>query len=119
MYPHLRDFMPFSDSIQYGIPKQIKYADSDSSSFNSNESLSDEQSFQNDLSPSYQSKPLIPSSNTNHTPLNPLSNDNSPLTQNENSTFKQTIETHQTYTPFERSRHSSRNQSASKRKVNS
>ena len=91
LYPHLRDFMRFSDSIQFGIPKPIKFADSESSSFNSNESLSDEQSLQNDLSLSYQSKPLIPSSNTNHTSLNPLSNDNSPLTKNENSTLKQII----------------------------
>ena len=80
LYPHLRNFMRFSDTIQHDIAKPIKYANSDSFLFNSNESLSDEQSSQHDLSPSYQSKPLIPSSKTNHTSYNSSSNDNSPMT---------------------------------------
>ena len=38
LYPHLRHFVRFSDSINYdiNIPKPIKYANSDSSPFNSN-----------------------------------------------------------------------------------
>ena len=38
----------FSDSINYDIPKPIKYADSDSSPFNSDESLSDDTSLPDD-----------------------------------------------------------------------
>ena len=45
LYPHLRNFMRFSDSITYIIPKPIQYADSDSPPFNSDESLSDDTSF--------------------------------------------------------------------------
>ena len=45
LYPHLRNFMRFSDSINLDIPKPIKYANSDSSPFNSDESLSDDTSF--------------------------------------------------------------------------
>ena len=44
LYPHLRSFMRFSDTIQFQIPKQIKYANSDSSPFNSDESFLDEDS---------------------------------------------------------------------------
>ena len=43
-YPHLRNFMRFSDSITYNIPKPIQYANSDSSPFNSDESFSDDPS---------------------------------------------------------------------------
>ena len=41
LYPHLRSFMRFSDSTQFQIPQPIKYANSDSSPFNSDESISD------------------------------------------------------------------------------
>ena len=44
LYPHLRNFMRFSDSINLDIPNPIKYANSDSSPFNSDESLSDDTS---------------------------------------------------------------------------
>ena len=37
--------MRFSDSITFDVPKPIKYANSDSSPFNSDESLSDDTSF--------------------------------------------------------------------------
>ena len=46
MYPHLHDFMRFSHSTQFDIPKPIKHEYSDSSPFNSDESLSDEDSSQ-------------------------------------------------------------------------
>ena len=43
-YPHLRSFMRFSDTTQFQIPQPTKYANSDSSPFNSDESLSDKDS---------------------------------------------------------------------------
>ena len=66
LYPHLRNFMRFSDSIKLDIPKPIKYANSDSSPFNSDESLSDDTSFSDNdqtLSPNNFSPQT--SSNTN------------------------------------------------------
>ena len=42
LYPHVRNFMRFSDSINADIPKPTKYANSDSSSFLSDISSSDE-----------------------------------------------------------------------------
>ena len=53
-YPHLRSFMRFSDTTQFQIPHPTKYANSDSSPFNSDESLSDEDSFQTYMTPSLQ-----------------------------------------------------------------
>ena len=44
LYPHLRSFMRFSDTAQFQIPQPTKHANSDSSPFNSDESLSDEDS---------------------------------------------------------------------------
>ena len=44
IYPHLRSFMRFSDTTQFQIPQPTRYANSDSSPFNSDESLSDEDS---------------------------------------------------------------------------
>ena len=44
LYPHLRSIMRFSDTTQFQIPQPTKYANSDSSPFNSDESLSDEDS---------------------------------------------------------------------------
>ena len=41
--------MRFSDSTNYNIPKPIKYANSDSSPFNSDDSLSDDNSSQDNL----------------------------------------------------------------------
>ena len=40
LYPHLRSFMRFSDSTQFQFPQPIKYANSDSSPFNSDEDSS-------------------------------------------------------------------------------
>ena len=58
--------MRFSDSIQYGIPKPIKYANYDSSPFNSDDTLSDDTSSQEDISLS-----------TSGPPSNPFFQDNS------------------------------------------
>ena len=44
LYPHLRSFMRFSDTAHFQIPQPTKYSNSDSSPFNSEESLSDEDS---------------------------------------------------------------------------
>ena len=45
LFPHLRNFMRFSDSVTYNIPKPFQYANSDSSPFNSDESPFDDTSF--------------------------------------------------------------------------
>ena len=52
LYLHLRSFMRFSDTTQSQIPQPIKYANSDSSPFSSDESLSDEDSSQTFITPS-------------------------------------------------------------------
>ena len=44
LYPHLHNFMRFSDTTQFQVPQPTKYANSDSSPFNSDESLSDDDS---------------------------------------------------------------------------
>ena len=62
LYPHLRSFMRFSDSTQFQIPQPFKYANSDSSPFNSDESLSDEDSSQTFMTPS---TTLTPSKTSN------------------------------------------------------
>ena len=96
--------MRFSDSTHFDIPKPIKYANSDSS-FNFNESPSDEDSSQND-SNSHSLPPIT--SNCDST--NP-SNDSSPIKRHDNPHFKKIIKTHQTNPPIDRSRHPSQNQS--------
>ena len=66
LYPYLRNFMRSSDSIIFDVPKPIKHANSDSSPFNSDESLSDDTSFSDNdqtLSPNNFSSQT--SSNTN------------------------------------------------------
>ena len=54
--------MRFSDSTQFQIPQRFKYANSDSSPFNSDESLSDEDSSQTFMTPS---TTLTPSTTSN------------------------------------------------------
>ena len=118
LYPHLRSFMRFSDSTQFQIPPPIKYANSDSSPFISDESLSDEDSSQtfmtpsttltssttsNQNSPQQSSTPFIPS---NHKSLTPPTNDN--------SLYKNIINTPHTNIPSDRSRHRSQNQKDSR-----
>ena len=75
LYPHLRSFMRFSDSTQLQIPQPIKYANSDSSPFNSDESLSDDDSSQTLITPSTISTPSSISNQNlpqaNRTPLIP------------------------------------------------
>ena len=59
-YPHLRNFMRFSDSPQYDIRKLIKYANCDSSPFNSDDTLSDDTSSQENFSSSTPNPPSSP-----------------------------------------------------------
>ena len=69
LYPHLRNFMRFSHSINLDNPKPNKYANRDSSPFNSDESLSDNTSFSdNDQTLSPNNFSSRTSSNTNPTP---------------------------------------------------
>ena len=91
------------DSTQFNIPKPNKYANSDSSLFNSDESMPDE-----DSSPQF----TTPSTNSNYDPTS-SSNDHSSIKLYDNSPFKEIITTPQTDIPIDRSRHPSQNQSNS------
>ena len=71
--------MRFSDSTQFNIPKSIKYANSDSSPFNSDESQSDEDPSQN---------PIIPPTTSNYDVKTPSSDDSSPIKLHDHSSFK-------------------------------
>ena len=117
LYPHLRSFMRFSATTQFQIPQPTKYANSGSSPFNSDESLSDEdsqtfmtpsttedssQTFTTPFSTSNQNTPSITS---NHKSLTPPTNDN--------SLYKDIINTPHTNIPSDRSRHPSHNQTYS------
>ena len=89
--------MRFSDTTQNQIPQITRYANSDSSPFNSDESLSEEDS-QTFMTP--------PSCST--------SNQNTPsITSNDNSLYKHIINTPHTNVPSDRSRHPSHNQTTS------
>ena len=119
LYPHLRSFMRFSDTTQFHIPQPTKYANSDSSPFNSDKSLSDEDS-QTFMTPSTTGN----SSQTFVTPSSfSMSNQNTPPTTsndksltsstNDNSLYRHIINTPHTNIPSDRSRHSSNNQTTS------
>ena len=81
LYPHLRNFMQFSDSLKTDILKPNKYANSNSSSFFSDTSSSDDESY-----------------NTIH-PHNP----NTSLS--DTSSYKTNTKTHDTNPSFTRLRH--------------
>ena len=119
LYPRLRSFMRFSDTTQFQIPQPTKYANSDSSPFNSDESLSDEDS-QTFMTPSTTDN----SSQTFVTPSSfSTSNQNTPSTTsndksltsstNDNSLYRHLINTSHTNIPSDRSRPSSNNQTTS------
>ena len=105
--------MRFSDTTQFQIPQPTKYANSDSSPFNSDESLSDEDSqkfmtpsttedsSQTFMTPFSTSNQNTPSTTSNHKFLTPLTNDN--------SLYKDIINTPHTNIPSDRSRHPSYN----------
>ena len=94
--------MRFSDNTQFHIPHPIKYANSDSSPFNSEDSPSDDESSQQSMTPSNTSNYNCPTpSSNNHSPIKPI----------ENSPFKRIIKTPHTDIPIVKSRHLSQNQS--------
>ena len=101
LYPHLRNFIRFSDSITYNIPKPIQYANSDSSPFISDESLSDDPSLSDD------DQTLSPNDLSTQT----LSNTNLP--SNANIPSQPILQSPSTNHSFDRTRHPSQNQSPS------
>ena len=117
LYPHLRSFMRFSDTTQFQIPQPIKYANSDSSPFNSDESLSVADSSQTFMTPSTSLTLYITfnqnSPQANRTPF--ITSNHKSLTPsiNDNSLYKNIINTPHTNIPSDRSRHPSQNQTDS------
>ena len=111
--------MGFSDTTQFQIPQPTKYANSDSSPFNSDESLSEE-----DSQTSMTSSTMNNSSHTFVTP-SPFSTSNQNIpsitsndksltsSTNDNSLYRYIINTPHTNVSSDRSRHSSNNQTTS------
>ena len=93
--------MRFSDSITYNIPKPIQYANSDSSPFNSEESLSDDPSLPDE------DQTLSPNDLSTQTPSN------SNLPSNTNLPSQPILQAPGTNHSFDRTRHPSQNQSPS------
>ena len=95
--------MRFSDTTQFQIPQTNKYANSDSSPFNSDESLSEEDS------QTFVTPPSFNASNQNTPSI--TSNENSfTSSTNDNSSSRHIINTPHTNVSSDRSRHSSSNQ---------
>ena len=117
LYPHLRSFKRFLDSTQFHIPQPIKYANSDSSPFNSDESLSDIDSSQTLMTSSTISTPFSTSNQnlpqSSRTPLIPSNYNPSILPTNDTSVYKDIINTPHTIIPIDTSRHPSHNQTDS------
>ena len=109
--------MCFSDSTQFQIPQSIKYANSDSSPFNSDESLSDEDSSQTFMTPfTTLTPPTISNQNSSQasrTPFIPSNHMSLTPPTNDNSLYKDVINTPHTNITNDRSRHPSQNQTAS------
>ena len=95
--------MRFSYTTQFQIPKQIKHANSDSSPFNSDESLSDEDSSQTFMTPSTTLTPSTTSNQnspqTSRTPF--ITSNHMSLTRptKNNSFYKNKIKTPHTKNP--------------------
>ena len=133
LYPHLRSFMPFSDTTLFRVP-QPRYANSDSSPFNSDESSSDDNS-QTFMTPTstenYSGESITPSttsttfttstpvntpnqnSSQNNTPFIPSNHNSLTPPTNDNTGYKNIINTPHTNILSDRSRHSSQNQTDS------
>ena len=111
--------MRFSDTTQFQIPQPTKYANSDSSPFNSDESLSNEtsQTFMTPSTTEDSSQTFVTPSSFNTSNQNTpsiTSNDKSlTSTANDNSLYKNIINTPHTNIPSDRSRHFSNNQTNS------
>ena len=118
LYPHLRSFMRFSDSTQFQTPQPKKDANSDSSPFNSDESLSNEDSSQTFMTPpsTISTSSSISNQNVpqaNRTPLIPSNHKPLTLPTNDNPVYKSIINTPHTNIPIDRSRHPSHSQTDS------
>ena len=106
--------MRFSDTTQCHISKPIQYANSDSSPFNSEES--DEDSSQTFMTPSTTVTPSTASNQNSHQASTPfITSNHKSLTPptNDNSLYKNIINTPHTNIPNDRSRHPSQNQTDS------
>ena len=112
IYPHLRNFMRFSDTTQIQSPPPTKNANSDSSPFNSDESLSDDNSQTSTIPSStvtpYNTPSMPSSQNTSFEPSNHNPSPN-PIT-NDTTLYKNIINTPQPNYHNDRSRHPSLNQ---------
>ena len=111
--------MLFSDTTQFQIPQPTKYANSDSSPFNSDESLSDEDSqtfitpsTTNNFSQTYVTSPSFSTSNQN-TPYTTSNDKSLPSSTNDNSLYRHIINTPHTNIPTDISRHPANNQTTS------
>ena len=111
--------MRFSDTTHFQIPQPTKYANSDSSPFNSDEFLSDEdsQTFMTpstteDSSQTFVTPSSFSTSNQN-TPSRTSNHKSSTPPTNDNSLYKDIIITPHTNIPSDRSRHPSNNQTDS------
>ena len=103
--------MRFFHSTQFQITQPIKYANSDSSPFNSDESLSDEDSSQTLMTPSSISNQI--SSQASRTPFIPSNHKSLTPPTNDSSLYKNKSNTPHTNIPTDRSRHPSQNQTNS------
>ena len=119
LYTHLRSFMRFTDTIEFQIPQPTKYANSDSSPFDSDESISDEvsQTFMTPSTTDNSSQTFVtPSSfsTSNQNTPSTTSNDKSLTSStNDNSLYRHIINTPHTKILSDRSRRSSNNQTTS------
>ena len=120
--------MRFSDTTQFQIPQPIKYVNSDSSHFNSDKSLSDDDS-QTSMTPSntenYSQQSITPSttvtpfittnqiSSQNSTSFIPSNHNSLTPPTNDNTGYKNKTNTPHTNIPTDRSRHSAQNQTDS------
>ena len=114
-----QDGMRFKDTTQFQIPQHTKYANSDSSPFNSDESLSveDSQTFMTPSTTDNSSQTFVtpsPFSTSNQNTPSTTSNDKSLTSStNDNSLYRHIINTPHTNIPSDRSRHSPNNQTTS------
>ena len=109
--------MRFSDTTQFQIPQSTKYANSDSSALNSDESLSDEdsQTFMTPSTTDDSSQTFLTPFSTSNQNTPPVTANHKSLTTptNDNALYKNIISTPHTNIPSNRSRHPSHNQTDS------
>ena len=115
LYPHLHSFMRFSDTTQFQIPQTTKYANSDSSPFNSQDE--DSQTFMTPTTTNNSSQTFLTQSSfstSNQNTPSTASNDKSLTSStNDNSLYRHIINTPHTNVPSDRLRRPSNNQTTS------